>query len=211
MAYLPSSPSIVPAATRLFEAPMPWISWSSLQTVGGQFHRIDDRLDKFVARALDGAFQHARHLLDAIAQILGRRRQRALRHMAGKRHDEHRKFRDVHLVDGRFLDPRRQVPLGILNLVAGVDQRVAEIGRRVELDENIAAALIGGRLHLLQPLEVLQLRFDGPEQQALGILGRNALVDEADIHDRNGDVRFGLLRHRLIRERSRDDQKRQHR
>ena len=34
------------------------------QPVGRQLHRIDDRLDQIVARALDRAFQHARHLLD---------------------------------------------------------------------------------------------------------------------------------------------------
>ena len=95
------------------------------QSVGGQLHRIDDRLDQLVTRSLEGALEHAGNFLDAVTQLLRRGRQRAFRHVAGQGDDQHRKFRDVDLVDGRLLDARRQVALGVLHLVASVDEGVA--------------------------------------------------------------------------------------
>ena len=106
MAYLPSDPSMAPAATRLFDGADALNELIELEAVGGQLHRIDDRFDEFVARTLDDAFQNAGHFLDAVAQLSGGGRQDALRHIAGKRDDEHRKFGEVDLVDGRLLDAR---------------------------------------------------------------------------------------------------------
>ena len=176
------------------------------QSVGRQLDRVDDRLDQFLPHALDRALENARHFLDLVAQRLGRDGQHALRHVAGEGDDEDGEFRDVDLVDRRFLGALRDVALGVLDLVAHVDQRIGEVGRRVELDQHVAAALIGGGLHLLEALEALELGLDRPQQQPLGILRRDALVDEADIDDRDGDIGLGFLGHRAVGERPGDDQ-----
>ena len=105
---------MLPAATRLLLGADALDELVELQPVGGQLHRIDDDLDQVLARALQHRLQHARHLLDAVAQLARRRRQRPLGHVAGKRHDQHREFGEVDLVDGRLLGGLRQVALGIL-------------------------------------------------------------------------------------------------
>ena len=55
-------------------------------------------------------------------------------------------------------------------------------------------ALARGRAHLLQALEPLQLALHRPHQEALGVLGADALVDHRDVDDRQLDVGVGLLR-----------------
>ena len=61
----------------------------------------------------------------------------------------------------------------------------------------------------LSPLRLLSCASTGLQQQALGVLGRDALIDQADIHDRDGDVGLGLLGHGLIGKRPGDDQEHQ--
>src|SRR5690606_21071870 len=79
----------------------------------------------------------------------------------------------------------------------------------LKLDQHVAAAEIGGRAHLLEPCQVLELRLHGPEQEAFGVFRRDALIYEAHIDDRNRHVGLCLLRDRQIRERTRHQEERQ--
>ena len=197
---------MLPAATRLLEAPTPAISCSSLEPVGRQLHRVDDHLDEILARALQRRLEHAGHFLDAVAQVARRRRQRPLGNIARERHHHDREFRKVDLVDGRLVGALGQVALGVGDLGAHVLERARKVGAGVELDEHVTAALIGGRAHLLDVGEALHPGLDRTQQQPLGILGRDALVAEADIDDRNLDIRLGFLGNRLIRQRAGDQE-----
>src|SRR5690606_6883249 len=67
-------------------------------------------------------------------------------------------------------------------------------------------ALIGGRAHFLDALDRLELGLDRAQQQPLGIFRRNSLIDQADIDDRNGNVRFRFLRDVDVGQRPRDHQ-----
>ena len=53
--------------------------------------------------------QHAGHLLDGRLRLAGHADQRALRHVAAERDDEHGKEREVHLVDLRLVGVGREV------------------------------------------------------------------------------------------------------
>ena len=83
--------------------------------------------------------------------------------------------------------------------VAHVGEAPVGVEAGIELQHDVGAALIGGRAHLLDALDVAQLLLHRPDQQALGVFRRDALVDDVDVDDRDVDVRLGLLGHRRDR------------
>ena len=93
---------------------------------------------------------------------------------------------------------RRQVVLGLIDLGAHVGERGLGIEAGLELEQHEAAALEGGRAHLLDVADRLELGLDRPQQQPLGILRADAALGELHVDDRDPDVRLGLLRDRHI-------------
>src|SRR5262249_62307587 len=82
---------------------------------------------------------------------------------------------------------------------------------RLELEQHEAAALEGGRAHLLHVADRLELSLDRPQQQPLGILRADAALGELHVDDRNPDVRLRLLRDRHVRDQARAQQKQERR
>ena len=115
-----------------------------LQPVGRELHRVDDHLDEVVAHALQRGVEHARHLLDR-----GRaaRAPPAVSSRSGTSPDSVTtstgNSREVDLVHRRLVDAVGQVGLGVGDLVAHVLQRLVEVGAGLELDHDVAAALVG--------------------------------------------------------------------
>ena len=86
-----------------------------------------------------------------------------------------------------------QLGLGRVDLLADIgDGRVGvEAGLELQGDAGVALAALGA--HLLDPLDGAQLLLHGAHQQALGILGRDAVVGHHHVDDGDVDVRVGLL------------------
>ena len=160
--------------------------------VAAHLRRVDDDLDRFVARAAQLRREHAGRLLDG---VLGRARdaqQRALGHVAGQPDHQHRIEREIDLLHLRLVDVARQVVLGGVDLGTHVGERRLGIETGLELEQHIAAALIGGGAHLLDVTDRLELGLDRPQQQPLGILRADAALGELHEDDRDADVGFRL-------------------
>ena len=179
------------------------------EAVAFQQRRIDDDLDRLVARAAQLRRQHAGHLLDRVLGGARDLQHGPLRHLAGQRHHQHRIERQVDLLHARLVGILRQVALGLIDLGAHVGQRRLGIEARLELEQHGAAALVGGRAHFLDVADGLELGLDRPQQQALGILRADAALRELDVDDRDADVRLGLLRDRDIGHEARQQQEQQ--
>jgi hypothetical protein len=122
---------------------------------------------------------------------------------------EDRKCRQVHFVDGRLFGVARQVALGLVDLGAHVGQRGVGIEAGFEFEQHEAAAFKGGRAHFLDVADRLELGFEGPKQQPLGILGANSALLQLHIDDRDADVRLRFLGDRHIGDESGQQQEQQ--
>ena len=157
------------------------------------------------------ADEDAGRLLDG---VLGRARdaqQRALGHVAGQPDHQHRVEREIDLLHLRLVDVARQIVLGGVDLGTHVGERRLGIETGLELEQHIAAALIGGGAHLLDVTDRLELGLDRPQQQPLGILRADAALGELHEDDRDADVGFRFLRDRHIGDGARDQQEHQRR
>src|SRR5262249_15913215 len=126
--------------------------------------------------------------------------QRALGHVAGEPHHQHRIEREVDLLHLRFVDLARQVVLGLIDLGAHVRERGLGVEAGLELEQHEAPALEGGRTHLLYVADRLELGLDRTQQQPLGILRADAALGKLYVDDGNPDVRLRLLRDRHVRD-----------
>ncbi len=160
--------------------------------------RLDDDLDRLVARAAQLGCQHARRLLDRVLGPARDAEQSALRHVAGEPDHQHRVEREIDLEHLRLVDVARQIMLGDVDLGAHVGKRGFGIEARLELEQDKAAAFEGGGAHLLDVADRLELGLDRPQQQPLGVLRADAALGELHVDDRNLDVRLRLLRDRHI-------------
>jgi hypothetical protein len=163
------------------------------KAVALQQHRLGDHLDHFVAGAAEIGGEHAGDLLDHVLRLPGELQQRAFRHVAAERHDEHREQRKVHLLDLRLVGVARQFALGVVDLRPHIGQRHVGIESRLELQEHVAAALEGRGAHFLDVLDRFQLRLERPQDQPFRILRADAALGDVDVDDRDGDVRLRLL------------------
>ena len=112
---------------------------------------------------------------------------------------------------GRFIGAVGHVPLGVVDLCSHVLKSIGKIVACLEFDQHEAAALIGRGAHFLDTSEPLQCGLNRTQEHALRILGGDALIAEAHIDNRYGDVGFGLFGDRLIGHRARDQEKYQDR
>ncbi len=181
------------------------------EPVARQQHGIEDDLDGFVAGAAQLRRQHARRLFDGVLGGARDAQQRALGHVAGEPHHQHRIEREVDLLHLRLVDLARQVVLGLIDLSAHVRERGLGVEPGLELEQHEAAALEGGRTHLLHVADRLELGLDRTQQQPLGILRADAALGELYVDDRNPDVRLRLLRDRHVRDQARAQQKQERR
>ena len=79
----------------------------------------------------------------------------------------------------------------------------------LELEQHVTAALVGGRAHFLDVADRLELGLDRPQQKTFGILRTDAALRELDVHDRDPNVRLGLLRNCDISDEAGAQQKQQ--
>ena len=100
----PVWPSSAPAAIRLLKALVTGDELVERDAVALHQHRLGDDLDRLVAGAAQLGRQHARRLLDGVLGGAGDAQQRALRHVAGERHHQHRIEREVDLQHLRLVD-----------------------------------------------------------------------------------------------------------
>src|SRR3546814_1855019 len=68
----------------------------------------------------------------------------------------------------------------------------------IEFQYHVGAAEVGGRVHLLHALDRPQLRLQRLDDQALGVLRRNALVHHVHVEHRDVDVRRVFLGDGLV-------------
>ena len=155
--------------------------------------------------------EHARNLLDRRLRLAREAQQRALRHVAAERHDEHREEREVDLGDLRLVGVARQIALGVVDLGAHVGERRVGIEARLEFQQHVAAALEGGGAHLLDVLDRLQLRLERLQDEPLGILRADAALRDVARRRSGRDVRLGLLRDSQIGGEARHQQEEQRR
>jgi hypothetical protein len=101
--------------------------------------------------------------------------------------------------------------LGVIDLGAHVGERRLGIESGLELEQHVAAALIGGGAHLLDVADRLELGLDRPQQQPLGILRADAALRELHEDDGDADVGLRFLRDRHIGDRARDQQEHERR
>ena len=120
-----------------------------MQTVGTQFHGINDDFHQIFASTLQCGIKHARHFLDTVAHGTRSDSQCTLWNVARKGYDQNREFGNVDFVDCWFVSAVRQVTLGVGDLVADIVQRLVEIGTSLKLDNDIATTLIGSGAHFL--------------------------------------------------------------
>jgi hypothetical protein len=73
----------------------------------------------------------------------------------------------VDLVDRRLVGVVGQFRLHQIDLLAHIVERPVDIEAGLELHQNVAAALVGGRADFLDALDRAHLRFHGAHQQAL--------------------------------------------
>ena len=145
----PVSPSSAPAAISVLNDLVSVPSCSMRDAVAVHQHRIEDDLDRLVARAAQLGGKHARRLLDGILRGARDAQQRALGHVAGEPHHQHRIERQVDLEHLRLVDIARQVVLGLIDLGAHIGERRFGIEPGLELEQHEAAAFEGGGAHLL--------------------------------------------------------------
>ena len=207
----PVSPSSAPAAISVLKDCVTETELVERDAVALHQRRIDDDLDRLVARAAQFGREHAGRLLDRVLGGARDAQQRALGHVAGQRDHQHRIEREVDLVHLRLVGVARQIVLGLVDLGAHVGERGLGIEAGLELEQHVAAALEGGRAHLLDVADRLELGLDRPQQQPLGILRADAALGELDVDDRDLDVRLGLLRDRHIGHEARAQQEEQRR
>ena len=167
-----------------------------------QEHRLGDDLHRLVAVAAEVGVEHAWDLLDRGLRLPREADQRALRHVAAERHDEHREEREVDLGDLRLVGVARKIALGVVDLGAHVGERRVGIEARLELEQHEAAALEGGGAHLLDVLDRFQLRLERLQDEPLGILRADAALRDVDVDDRDRDVRLRFLRNASDRRKS---------
>ena len=137
----PVWPSSAPAAIRRVERLRELAELIERDAVALHQHRLDDDLDRLVARAAQLGRQHARRLLDRVLGGARDAQQRALRHVAGQPDHQHRIEREVDLLHLRLVDVARQVVLGGVDLGAHVGERGLGIEAGLELEQHVAAAL----------------------------------------------------------------------
>src|SRR5262249_22000972 len=119
--------------------------------------------------------------------------------------------REIDLQHLRLVDLARQVVLGLIDLGAHVRERGLGVEPGLELEQDEAAALEGGRAHLLHVADRLELGLDRPQQEPLGILRADAALGELHVDDRNPDVRLRLFRDRHIGDQAGAQQKQERR
>ncbi len=189
----PCGPSSAPAATRLLPLRGGDGELVERHAVAVEQHRLGDDLDDLVAGPLQVRRQHARHLLDGGLGVAGDLPERALRDAAAERDRDHREEAEADLVDARLVGVGRQLRLGVVDLGAHVGERDVGIEARLELEQDVAAALERGRRHLLDVLDLLERGLHRLQQQPLGVLRRDAALRQQDVDVRDVDVRRGLL------------------
>ena len=168
--------------------------------------RLGDDLDRFVAGAAKLGGENARNLLDRGLGLAREAEQRALRHVAAERHDEHREEREIDLLHARLVGVARQVALRVVDLGADVGERRVGVEPRLELEQHVAAALEGRGAHLLDVLDRLQARLERLQDEPLGVFRADAALRDVHVDDRDRHVGLGFLRNRDIGDEARRQQ-----
>ena len=172
-------------------------------TLHGQ--RVDDDLHQLLTHADQVYLEDPGEALDLFLEVLRDRDQRPFRHVAGQVEHQHRvEPRHLDFVDGGFVRLVRQLPLCHVDFFADVCQCLVGVDAGVKLDEDIRAAFIGVRCHLLDTFDRPQLLLHRPDQEALAVLGGNAVVRDVHVDHRDLDVRLRFLRDRHVRNYARD-------
>ena len=169
-------------------------------------HGLGGDLDRLVTRAAQLGLQDTRRLLDGVLGVARQMQHRALRHVAGERHDQHRIEREVDLLHRRLVGVLGQVVLGLVDLGADVGERGVGVEAGLKLEQHVAAALKGGGAHFLDVADGFELRLDRPQQQTLGILRADAALGQLHVDNRHLDVGLGLLGDRHIGDEARDQE-----
>ena len=164
-----------------------------LEVVGLDPQGIDHDLDHLLAIAADLDLEHVGQGFQPVLQIARQGQQRALGHGAGQRDHQHREQGEVDLLDHRLVGLLGQLGLGPVDLLAHVDQGLVDVDAGLELEQHRGVALARRRAQLLEPFQALQLALHRAHQQALRVLGADALVVHRDVDDRQLDVGVGLL------------------
>ncbi len=158
------------------------------QAVALDLDRIDEDFDHLVAVADDLCFEDAGNPLDGVLKLVGQLDECPLGHVAGQDDQDHREQAEIDLVDGRLVGVGGKFRLGQVDPLADVVEGRIGVEAGLEFHHDAAAALVAGRAHFLDALDGPQFLLHRPDQQAFGVLGRDALVRDNDIDDRYVDV-----------------------
>ena len=109
----------------------------------------------------------------------------------------------------RVIGRRRQAPLRKIHALPNIPHRRVRIKPRIKLKQHIRTTLVTGGAHFLDPLDGLQLLLNGPNQKALSIFGRDAVVADRHINNRYVDVRLGLFGNIVVGDRAGNENKHQ--
>ena len=170
-----------------------------VETVAFHRQRVDDDFHQFFACTDQVDFKDARQCFEFLLEILRDHRQGALRDVAGQVQYEHRvETRHLDLVDRGFLRFAGQLGLRKVDFFPNVLECLLGVDAGIEFKLDVGAAFVGVGDHLLDALDGSQLLFHRSHQQALGVLGRNAVVLDAHVNNGNFDVRLGFLGNRRI-------------
>ena len=163
------------------------------QAVTLHLYRIDEDLDHLVAFAGDLHIEHRGDAFDGILQFTRQLEERALRDIARQRHQDDGEQAEIDFVELGFLGLVGQLALGDVDLLAHVVHGRVGIEPGLEFQGHGAAALAAAGAHFLDPLDDAQFLLHGADEQALGVLRRNAFVLHHHVDDGDVDVGIGFL------------------
>jgi hypothetical protein len=158
--------------------------------VGLEREGVEDDLEHLVPRAGETGLEHRRQPFQRVLHLVGEPDQRAFGRVARERHDDDREFREVDFAIDQLSAPAGKLRLGAAHGVAHIGDGGGLVPAELELEEEAGIAFGGGRGDRGQPVEVLELRFHRPHEQAFAVLRRDA--GEGDRDEEAGDVDVGL-------------------
>ena len=193
----------------------PPASSSAREAVALDQQRVDDDLEQLLALAGDLDLEHVGKALDPVLEVARELRAACARarRPTSVTTSTGNSARLTSSTNGSSVSCR-QLGLGDVDLLAHVGERLVDVDAGVELEGDRAVALAGVGPHLLDALDRPQLLLHRPHQQALGVLGRDALVRDRrrrrSAAGRPGSASFGMSRYDQPR-RSEDQRERQQR
>ena len=175
-----------------------------------QAPRVDEHFEHVFPVPGNVRLQHSGKPLQLVAQAPGEADQHPLGDVAVEGHHDDRKERHVDLVHRGLLGIAGELVLGDIHLFAHVIQGLVGIEARLELEHEGGLTLPRSGAQFLQALDVAQFLLHRPHQQALRVLGRDAVVRNQDVDDGNRDVGVRLLRDGHVGDGAGDEDQGQH-